>query len=279
MFDLGIIETSFARIVLGVAVIEDVVVYVVLALAMGMVTSTGSEEFGVPVLLGLDGGSIQRMAFHALATLSFFAVMLTIGARSFRWSRRQRWNLVANSNPIAYQLLFIFGGTLVCVLLGITPMFGAFLVGIASSAERGALVTQARESIKSFSFAFFVPIYFAMVGLQLDLVRHFDVEFFGWFLLFACGAKSASVYLGARLSGESPRGSRNLAVATNARGGPGIVLASVTFAAGIISEEFYAALVMLAIITSLLAGSWLGHIVRSRQPLRDEPVQALPSHA
>ena len=115
-----------------------------------------------------------------------------------------------------------------------------------------------------------MPIYFAIVGLQLDLIQHFDLGFFAWFLVFACVVKSASVYLGARLAGESPRGSRNLAVATNARGGPGIVLASVTFAAGIISEEFYAALVMLAIVTSMLAGTWLGHIVRAGKPLRDE---------
>jgi hypothetical protein len=46
-------------------------------------------------------------------------------------------------------------------------------------------------------------------------------------------------------------------------------LASVSFTAGIINQEFYAALVMLAIVTSLLAGSWLGYIVRRGEPLRD----------
>jgi Kef-type K+ transport system membrane component KefB len=83
--------------------------------------------------------------------------------------------------------------------------------------------------------------------------------------------KSASVYLGARLGGETPPGARNMAIATNARGGPGIVLASVTYAAGIISVEFYAAMVMLAVVTSMLAGTWLGHVVRLGRPLRDEP--------
>ena len=278
MFDLGIIETSFARIVLGVAVIEDIVVYVVLALALGMVASSGGQEVGVPSLLGLEQGTTASMVFHVSATLAFFVVVLTLGPRSFRWSRRQRWNLVATSNPIAYHLLFIFGATLACVFLGITPMFGAFLAGIAASVGHGPRVTHARESIKSFSFAFFIPVYFAIVGLQLDLVRHFDLLFFTWFLLFACAAKAASVYLGARLGGESPRGARNLAVATNARGGPGIVLASVTYAAGIISQAFFASLVMLAIITSLLAGSWLGHVVRSREPLRDEPAKEATAH-
>ena len=61
---------------------------------------------------------------------------------------------------------------------------------------------------------------------------------------------------------------RNLAVALNARGGPGIVLASVALDTAIISSEFYAVLVLLAITTSLLAGSWLDRVVRSGATLR-----------
>jgi Kef-type K+ transport system membrane component KefB len=280
MLDLGIIDTSFARIVLGVAVVEDVVVYIVLAVALGMVATGEGDGFGVPALLGLEPGGVAGMIFHVMATLVLFVAVLTVGIRAFRWSRRQRWNLLAKSNPIGYHLLLMFASTLACVALGITPMFGAFLAGIAASTGRGPLAAQARDGIKQFSFAFFIPVYFAVVGLQIDLVRNFDAVFFVGFLTFACAAKSLSVYLGARLAGESPRGARNLAVATNARGGPGIVLASVAFSAGIVSQQFFAALVMLAVVTSLLAGTWLGRVVRSGQPLRDEtPRRAAPGAA
>lgn len=43
----------------------------------------------------------------------------------------------------------------------------------------------------------------------------------------------------------------------NARGGPGIVVASVTFGAGVINGQFFVALVLLSILTSQLAGAWL----------------------
>jgi Kef-type K+ transport system membrane component KefB len=277
MMDLGIIDTSFARIVLGVAVVEDVLVYIVLALALGMVASTPGSNFGLPAVLGLQPGGQADLAFHVVATLLFVVFMLAIGGRGFRWSRHQRWNVLADSNPIAYHLLFLFGSTLLCVSLGITPLLGAILAGVAASVGLGPRAVEARAAIRAFSSAFFVPIYFALVGLQLDLLRHFDVVFFIWFLAFACAAKSASVYLGGRLSGESPHASRNLAVATNARGGPGIVLASVSYTAGIVSQNFYAALVMLAIVTSLISGSWLGRIVRRGEPLRDEPHPRQPS--
>ena len=49
-------------------------------------------------------------------------------------------------------------------------------------------------------------------------------------------------------------------MAMNARGGPGIVLASTAYAAGIINQTFFVSLVLLSVITSLLAGSWLERI-------------------
>src|SRR5688572_32966822 len=105
--------------------------------------------------------------------------------------------------------------------------------------------------------AYFIPLYFAGVGLSLDLVRHFDIVFFVFFTLLACVAKIGNVLTGALLAGESSTESVHLAVALNARGGTGIVLATVTFAAGVISESFYTSLVLLSIITSQVAGTWL----------------------
>jgi Kef-type K+ transport system membrane component KefB len=129
------------------------------------------------------------------------------------------------------------------------------------------------RAIEGFSFAFFIPIYFAVVGLQLDLVRGFNVAFFLLFLLLACAVKAGSVYFGARMAGQSRASSLNLAVALNARGGPGIIVASVAYGAGIISQSFYAVLVMLAIVTSLFAGSWLAHVPRERLLAEQQPLR------
>jgi Kef-type K+ transport system membrane component KefB len=275
MVDLGIIDSSFARVVLGVAVLEDLVVYVVLAVALGMVAAPGAATFGLPALLGLAPDSGMGMAAHTVTTLAFLAAMAFGGPALFRRLRESRWNLVATSSPIAFHLVFLFGGTIASLWLGITPIFGAFLAGMATSAATDAASVQARESIKAFSFAYFVPVYFAIVGAQLDLLHSFQPLFFCWFLVFACAVKSASAYAGARLAGEPRRSSRYIALATNARGGPGIVLASVAFDAGIVSDDFYTSLVLLAIVTSMLTGSWLGRVVRSGGTLREESVVAV----
>jgi Kef-type K+ transport system membrane component KefB len=270
MFDLGILQTSFARIVLGVAVIEDTIIYVLLAVALGLAAQTGGDNFGVTELLGLSPGTAAFMAFHVVVTLMFFVAMLTLAPRGYRWALRQPGNLLKASSSIGYQLLFVFAATLVCLVLGITPLFGAFLAGVAASSSAEPQAAAARAAVRDFAFAFFVPVYFALVGLQLDLLHHFDPVFFLWFLAFACTAKTASVYLGARLAREKPHAALNLAVAMNARGGPGIVLASVALGAGIINQSFYAALVLLVIVTSLAAGSWLDWVVRTGRPLRSD---------
>ncbi len=129
-------------------------------------------------------------------------------------------------------------------------------------------------AVTSFALAFFIPIYFAMIGLGLDLVHGFSVVFFAGFLLAACAIKSLSVFVGARLAGETSGSSVNLAVAMNARGGPGIVVASTAFAAGIISQPFYAVLVLLAIVTSLAAGAWLDRVPRERLLVRPGAAEA-----
>jgi Kef-type K+ transport system membrane component KefB len=189
--------------------------------------------------------------------MAFLACGLFLGPSVYRNVRRSRYNLVKRANPIAFQLAFMLGPSVLASFLGVVPLFGAFVAGIAVGSSGSRRAIEARETIRNFSMAFFIPIYFAIVGLRLDLLRH-----------IACIAKASSVWAGARMVGESAVGARNLAVALNARGGPGIVLASVALDAGIIASGFYAVLVLVAVVTSLLAGSWLGHVVRTGQDLR-----------
>jgi Kef-type K+ transport system membrane component KefB len=269
MFDLGILETAFARIVLAVAVLEDVAIYVLLAIALGLVAGPSSSEIGAPAALGLVPGSAASIGFHVAATIAFLGLALWVGPPVYRAMLRFRFNVVKRGSAIAFQIVFMLAVTVLAVALGVVPLFGAFVAGIVVGSAAGTTGAEtARETIRGFSFAFFIPLYFAIVGLRLDLLDGFEPLFFLLFLTVACVAKYVSVWAGARWAGESAAGARNLGVALNARGGPGIVLASVAFDAGIVDGGFYAVLVMLAIVTSLVAGGWLGRVVRSGEPLR-----------
>ena len=274
MFDLGLLGTPFSRIVLGVAVVEDIVLYIVLAVALGVASRSGDALYGLPGALGLEPGSAADLSYHTFATFAVLGLFLLLGRPSYRATAQWRFNLIRRWSPVAFQLIFMLLACLGCLFLGIQPFFGAFVAGIAAGAatrDPDPVEEGARVAITQFAFAFFIPVYFAVVGLELDLLHGFSPLFFVGYLLFACAVKTTSVYAGARLGGQRPTASLNLAVAMNARGGPGIVLASVAYAAGIIDQSFYAVLVLLAIVTSLLAGSWLGRVPRDRLLGPDAP--------
>lgn len=267
LHDLGVLHTSFSRIVLGVAVIEDTLVYVVLAIALGLVAHASGDSIGLPAVLDLPAGS-PTIAYHVTATAALFAVLLGAGPALLTRYRYSRLALVHRASPIAFQLVVVLLAATACVLLGVAPIFGAFLAGMVLSRLDGEHVVRARDELQRFAFAVFIPVYFATVGMQLDLAHQFDPTFFLAFLGFACVTKTVSVFAGARLGHESPRAALNLAVAMNARGGPGIVLASTAYAAGIVNQSVFASLVLLAMVTSLAAGSWLEVVLRSGRPLR-----------
>jgi Kef-type K+ transport system membrane component KefB len=120
------------------------------------------------------------------------------------------------------------------------------------------------------AFGSVIPLYFALVGCRIDLGTSFQPLMLVGFLAFACILKLAAVLAGARAAGFSRSAAWNLAVATNARGGPGIVVASVAYDAGIINAAMFTTLIATAILTSQAAGAWLERVLRQGKPLLEE---------
>ena len=249
-FDLKILHTRFARLVLGVAVLEDIVLWAALAVATAIAASSGLPE--------------KKIAIHIAVTLLYFLLGLSIAPRAMKRISKSRFNLLANTSPVSYTLLIAFAYVAVAGFLDVNLVLAAFLAGFAVSRKR---LGEALETISRFSFALFIPVYFALVGYSLIFGKSFSVAMLLGFLAGACALKLLSVALGARLAGFKGLDVINLAVAANARGGPGIVLASVAYEAGIISAAFYTTLVLVAVLTSQAAGAWLEFVLRRGWPL------------
>jgi Kef-type K+ transport system membrane component KefB len=115
--------------------------------------------------------------------------------------------------------------------------------------------------------AVFIPIYFAIVGYKLVLGKDFSLSMLIAFLLGSTLLSLISVGLAAKLAGFRALDIVNIAITTNARGGPGIVLASVAFDTGIINAPFYTTLVLTAVLTSQAAGAWLRFVLGKGWPL------------
>jgi K+:H+ antiporter len=252
LHDLGILHTRFARLVLGVAVIEDIVLWAVLAIATAL-----AESGSVPQ---------RRIALHVAASIVYFGIGLLIAPRVLRRITPAKWNVLASSSPTAYVIVVLLAYAGIASLFDISIVFAAYLAGygIVSGKDYPA---QAITSVGEFAFAVFIPIYFAVVGYRLDLSKSFSFGMVAVFLLSSSLVKLFSAGLGARIAGFSARDCVSLAATLNARGGPGIVLASVAYDAGIINASFYTTLVIVAVLTSQAAGAWLERLLRTGRPL------------
>ena len=251
-FDLKILHTRFARLVLSVAVIEDILLWAVLAVATALAKS---------------GVLSKHLIFtHVLATLLYFGVGMTIAPRILSRLSRARWNVLATASPMGYVVAVMFTYTAVAAVFDVNLVFAAFLAGFAIASDRERF-EEVLRSLNQFSFGVFVAPYFAIVGYKLDLSRAFSLKNLAIFVVAACILKLLSVGLAARMAGFHGLDVVNLAVATNARGGPGIVLASVAYDTGIVNATFYTTLVLLAVITSQAAGAWLEFVLRRGWPL------------
>jgi Kef-type K+ transport system membrane component KefB len=251
--DLKILHTRFARLVLGVAVLEDIVLWLALAVATAIAGKAALDA--------------KAISYHLLATVGFFVLGLTIVPRVVKRINKARFNVVAKQSPVGYAIAVLLAYCAVAGALNVSLVFAAFLAGFAVVHKKRRLFADALDAIGKVAFAFFVPVYFAIVGLKLDLIRGVSLWMILAFLVGTCVVKILSVSLAGRFAGFRGLDLINLAITTNARGGPGIVLASVAFDAGIISAKFYTTLVVAAVLTSQLAGAWLDYVLRKGWPL------------
>jgi Kef-type K+ transport system membrane component KefB len=258
LHDLEVLHTRFARLILTVAVMEDIVLWAVLAIAISLAKAGSIPDYTI--------------AIHVAEVLVYFGLGLAVLPRLLQRFSDARWNVVARTSPVAYVFSVLLAYSAIAAALDISLVFAAFLAGygITSGASR---FEDASGIIAKFSFAVFVPIYFAIVGYRLDFTRTFSLTMLLAFLLIACAVKLFSAGLGARLAGFNWKDSLNLSMALNARGGPGIVLASVAFDAGIINSSFYTTLVLIAIVTSQMAGGWLDYVLHKDRRLLSEEAQ------
>src|SRR6201997_3375865 len=99
--DLKILHTRFARLVLGVAVLEDIVLWLALAVATALAEKSALNP--------------KQMTSHLLSTIAFFALGLTVVPRMVKRLNKSRLNVVARQSPVAYAVAVLLG---YCVVAG-----------------------------------------------------------------------------------------------------------------------------------------------------------------
>jgi Kef-type K+ transport system membrane component KefB len=158
------------------------------------------------------------------------------------------------------KIIFLFSFSYIIVsalLFEINILYSSLIIGIVLRKSNIHLFDDSIRRIESISLSFFIPLYFALVGLRIDFINYFH---FGRFLLYFCISSAitiASVVIVLLLFKTNKQLIASFAISTAAKGGPGIVLATLGLEYQIINLEFFTTLILSSILSSLLAGLFL----------------------
>ncbi|MDX1996432.1 MAG: cation:proton antiporter [Thermoanaerobaculia bacterium] len=248
--DLGKSQTREARIVLGGAVIDDVLGLLVLAVISGLIVAADTGE-------KLSSGAILLIIAKAAAFL-IGAVLVGrwLSPLLFRWAGRLRGHGVL----FATALVFCFGLAYLSGVLGLAPIIGAFAAGILLDPlhyrhflDRGD--HELDELVKPLSWLL-VPVFFVLMGIRVDLATFRDPAVLGFAAVLTIAAVVGKMLCAL---GVVERGVDRLSVAVGMvpRGEVGLIFAAIgsTLKVGgvpVISPKIFSAIVIMVIITTLL---------------------------
>ncbi|MBR2523710.1 MAG: cation:proton antiporter [Clostridiales bacterium] len=252
-FDMGIMNTRFSNTVLTVSTFQDLCLWVLLNVAT-RIAQSGEIK-------------LSEMIVIVLATIGIFAAVALIS--KFIRQIRNVWK--ANTfYTLSFVLLLLTCGLL--YMLGINIMYSAFVVGYLIKAVFGSEKNTAERMhfLENIAFSFFIPVYFALVGIQLNVVHDFSFPRFLLFFAIAFGLEFIGTWLLLLPSGLKMSTRMNFAITMNARGGPGIVLATVAYSYNIISLEFFTVLILTTMLSSMIAGYYLRWQQRRNDKVFDE---------
>jgi Kef-type K+ transport system membrane component KefB len=252
----GLAGTVPGEIATAVAATMDVLAWLVLAAAL---IGTGqSGRFSWPVTLLLTGGFVVFMLIPVRAAVSWWT------------SRRQ--SLLTNPVPLAFALAL--ASAWVTAKLGLQPVFGGFLAGLAMRPRNGVPEADVVRSLEQ-AGNLLLPLFFIVTGLSLNIgdVRGDSFVLLLLIFLIASAGKLVPAYAASRLSGLEPRDSATVAALVNTRGLTELIALNVGLQAGLVNQRLFTVLVLMALLTTLMTGPLLSVIRSARATV---PAEIMP---
>lgn len=252
--DLGALQTAGGRIILGAAVIDDVLAIMILSVAVG-VASGGVDALRV--------GSLVVIA------VLFVAVVLVGGTRILRRRRSLLTAPLFAETPLLPGMIVMLGLAALAAWIGLAAIIGAFLAGmvVGESSERRALEAEVAPVA-----AFFTPFFFGFIGAQVELTALASPGAIGMLLgitALAVVSKFVGAFVGALREGVAR--AKLVGWGMVPRGEVGIVVAGLGLSRGAIDGEIYSVVVGMAIVTTLIVPPFLPRLVRQAEG--DMPVE------
>lgn len=264
MMDMGLMRRDIGQTIIAAGMSDDTIGWILLSVVAGLAAGEG-----------VTAGSVLQAVGSVVA---FMVLSFTLG----RWLVKRALDLVQDKIVSRDRLLtlvvvltFLWGA--ITQALNLEAVLGAFVMGILFG-TMPRLPVDVHQKLESISLGIFTPIFFAVAGLKVDLLNLLEPRLLLIALVviaIATLGKVVGTYAGARLiGGQGHWTALAFGAGLNARGAMEIIIATIGLSLGILSQDMFSIIVLMAMATSLMAPSAL-RFVLSRVTISDEESQRL----
>ena len=260
LMDTGLFKSKIGMLVIASAMVDDLIGWMIFSVVLSMMNNEVSSS-----------GLLNTL----LLTLFFAVSMLTFGRIIFNkilpWiNKKFAWP----GGILSLSIALCFLSASFTEYIGIHAIFGAFIFGVALG-DSVHLTDRAKEIIHHFVNNIFAPLFFVSIGLKVNFAQNFDLLLTLVVLIIAVAGKMIGAGAGARLAKLSWRESFAIGSGMNARGAMEIILGLLALEAGIIKERMFVALVIMALITSIISGPMMKYFTRVIKKKIPSPLTSL----
>ncbi|SMO51652.1 cation:proton antiporter [Gracilimonas mengyeensis] len=245
LMDLNLMRRDIGQTIIAAGMSDDTTGWILLSIVAGLASGEA-----------VTAGTVLQIVGSVLA---FMVVSFTIG----RWMVKKLLTYVQDEVQSTDRLLtlvvvltFLWGA--ITQALNLEAVLGAFVMGIIFG-MMPRLPDEVHHKLESIALGIFAPIFFAVAGLKVNVINLFEPHLLlitGLVILVATGGKVVGTYIGARFIGKKDHWTAlSFGAGLNARGAMEIIIATIGLRLGILSQDMFSIIVVMAMATSLMAPS------------------------
>jgi Kef-type K+ transport system membrane component KefB len=252
LMELGVLRSREGLILLGAAVVDDVLAIAVLSAFVAIETAEGGGLLGLAWI-------ITRMFLFLVGAFLLGRWLLP---RLLLWAERLQISQGVMAFALVSVLLFAWASE---ALGGVAAITGAFIAGVALS--NSSLKDELETGIHTLTYAFFVPIFLVSIGLIANarLLSAGDLGFAVIICLIAILSKVIGAGAGARLGGTTWSEALRIGVGMVSRGEVGLIVAGVGVTAGVVESDVFTVVVIMVLVTTLVTPPLLRWVFQGKE--------------
>jgi Kef-type K+ transport system membrane component KefB len=260
LMDMNLMRRDIGQTIIAAGMSDDTTGWILLSIVAGLAS-------GQMVTLG----SVLQIVGSIIA---FMLVSFTLG----RWLVKKLLRFVQDEVKMHDSLLtlvvvmmFLWGA--ITTALHFEAILGAFVMGIIFG-TMPRLPESTIHKLESIALGIFAPIFFGVAGLKVNIIKLIGPNLLlitAIVILIASLGKVVGTYAGARLIGRKDHWSAlGFGAGLNARGAMEIIIAMIGLRLGILSQDMYSIIVVMAMATSMAAPSALRWVLKHTQSDEEE---------